>query len=323
MSIGSKILELRMKKNISQEKLADELKVSRQSISKWETDQSIPDLDKIQMLSQFFNVSVDSLVNDDEELIYDEVENNDNQFTKINNFKRVAIILFKTTIIMAICYFVLFMLSITFQKLILQVYGVETETFIYPILLIFDVIIYTFCYIFFPIKIIEKLNKKGSQVTLEIVALAITVVVLSIISYYIDLVDIASVVNIKDQIYIMSYSTLKSYMNRLSLINIIPNALFIIGATISLVTKKIDEKAYITPKLKEYEEVGTGFKVLSFFMGFLGLLIGWVLSFVLMSEWKHDQPVRRKEFIKYFIIGIIVFAVVSSISFVFMITLNS
>lgn len=61
MSIGTKIFELRTSKNLSQGDLADILDVSRQSVSKWETDASIPDLDKLIKLCDLFDVSLDEL----------------------------------------------------------------------------------------------------------------------------------------------------------------------------------------------------------------------------------------------------------------------
>ncbi len=61
MSIGTKIFELRTAKNLSQEDLADILNVSRQSVSKWETDTSIPDLDKLIKLCDLFDVTLDEL----------------------------------------------------------------------------------------------------------------------------------------------------------------------------------------------------------------------------------------------------------------------
>ncbi len=61
MSIGNKIYELRISNNLSQGDLADRLDVSRQSVSKWETDSSIPDLDKLIKMCDIFNVSLDYL----------------------------------------------------------------------------------------------------------------------------------------------------------------------------------------------------------------------------------------------------------------------
>lgn len=62
MTIADRILELRKTKGISQEELADKINVSRQAISKWESGQSFPDLDKIVILSEYFNVTTDYLI---------------------------------------------------------------------------------------------------------------------------------------------------------------------------------------------------------------------------------------------------------------------
>lgn len=62
MTIGEKILNLRKQKNLSQEEVANCLNVSRQTISKWETDQSTPDLDKIGPLCELFEISADELI---------------------------------------------------------------------------------------------------------------------------------------------------------------------------------------------------------------------------------------------------------------------
>ena len=64
MSLGQKIYQLRTAKNLSQEALSEALDVSRQSISKWETDASVPELDKLIALSKFFEISLDELVLD-------------------------------------------------------------------------------------------------------------------------------------------------------------------------------------------------------------------------------------------------------------------
>ena len=66
MNLGEKIYQLRTRKNLSQGDLADALDVSRQSISKWETGASVPELDKLIKLSQLFEVSLDELVLDKE-----------------------------------------------------------------------------------------------------------------------------------------------------------------------------------------------------------------------------------------------------------------
>ncbi|MBR5521812.1 MAG: phosphoglucosamine mutase [Oscillospiraceae bacterium] len=64
MTIGEKITHLRTAANMSQEILADKLSVSRQSVSKWEMDQSLPQIDKVLQLCEMFNISTDELLHD-------------------------------------------------------------------------------------------------------------------------------------------------------------------------------------------------------------------------------------------------------------------
>ena len=60
MTLGQNIARLRAQKNLSQGDLADALEVSRQSVSKWETDASIPELDKLLRLAELFGVTLDA-----------------------------------------------------------------------------------------------------------------------------------------------------------------------------------------------------------------------------------------------------------------------
>ena len=62
MTLGERLARLRNQKGLSQDALAEALGVSRQSVSKWETDASIPELDKLVRLSGLFGVSLDELV---------------------------------------------------------------------------------------------------------------------------------------------------------------------------------------------------------------------------------------------------------------------
>lgn len=66
MTTGEKIKEMRQKFNLSQEQLAGLINVSRQAITKWETDMGIPDINNLQALSKLFNISIDNLVNNSE-----------------------------------------------------------------------------------------------------------------------------------------------------------------------------------------------------------------------------------------------------------------
>lgn len=62
MNIGEKLFELRKNKNLSQEEVAEKLNVTRQTVSKWETNQSTPDFDKIIPLCELFEISTDELL---------------------------------------------------------------------------------------------------------------------------------------------------------------------------------------------------------------------------------------------------------------------
>ena len=62
MNIGEKLYELRKAKNLSQEEVAEKLNVTRQTVSKWETNQSTPDFDKIVPLCELFEITTDELL---------------------------------------------------------------------------------------------------------------------------------------------------------------------------------------------------------------------------------------------------------------------
>ena len=65
MKLSEKITALRKSNNMTQEELADMCNVSRQSISKWEADIALPELEKLLMLSEIFHVSTDVLLKDE------------------------------------------------------------------------------------------------------------------------------------------------------------------------------------------------------------------------------------------------------------------
>ena len=62
MSLGERLYELRKSKNLSQEEVADKLNVTRQTVSKWETDESKPDFDKIVPICELYNINSEELL---------------------------------------------------------------------------------------------------------------------------------------------------------------------------------------------------------------------------------------------------------------------
>lgn len=82
MSLGEKLLDLRKKAGLSQEEVAEKVGVSRQTVSKWETNQTVPELIKVKLLSELYNVSYDYLISEHKlsgditsiEMIVDEID---------------------------------------------------------------------------------------------------------------------------------------------------------------------------------------------------------------------------------------------------------
>lgn len=97
MNVADRIQNLRKTKGISQEQLAEAIGVSRQAVSKWESEQSTPDLEKIVLLSDFFDVTTDYLLkgieptNEIEHMTVGDVI--DNKILTDANGKRMKIIL--------------------------------------------------------------------------------------------------------------------------------------------------------------------------------------------------------------------------------------
>lgn len=89
MDLGKKLYELRKSKNLSQEDVASKLNVSRQTVSKWETNQSTPDFDRIVPLCELFEISTDELLKGEQkqevEIDYNNEEEKNHLFTKKKN----------------------------------------------------------------------------------------------------------------------------------------------------------------------------------------------------------------------------------------------
>lgn len=87
MNLGQRLLELRKSKHLSQEEVAYKLNVTRQTVSKWETDQSTPDFDKIIPLCELYGISPDELLTGKKEI---QIEN-DEDFNKSKRAKGIGL----------------------------------------------------------------------------------------------------------------------------------------------------------------------------------------------------------------------------------------
>lgn len=80
MDLGEKLFELRKSKNLTQDDVAEKLNVTRQTVSKWETNQSTPDFDKIVPLCDLYGISPNELLKGQKENSEVEDNENDNSF---------------------------------------------------------------------------------------------------------------------------------------------------------------------------------------------------------------------------------------------------
>lgn len=108
MSLGQNLQFLRKRDNITQEQLAEVLEVSRQSVSKWESDTTYPEMEKLLQLANLFHCSLDDLVQKDISTQYVEDKCNYDQF--MNQFSKritagVGLILSGLTLMMFLCTF--------------------------------------------------------------------------------------------------------------------------------------------------------------------------------------------------------------------------
>ena len=113
MELNERLYELRKNNNWSQEELAEKLDVSRQTISKWESNKAIPELEKLIKLSEIYNITLDELVKGEipEDILK---ENSGKKFQKLKSFlkkhwKKILII-FSIIILLSL---ILFFINIT------------------------------------------------------------------------------------------------------------------------------------------------------------------------------------------------------------------
>lgn len=114
MDLGNKIMRLRKKQGMSQEELAEQVGVARQTISKWELGETAPDLKQAQMLSKIFNVSLDELTdNDIKDVLVEKVSNTEKVTNKALLLLKIIGILFG---VLVISFFGLILLNIIYKN---------------------------------------------------------------------------------------------------------------------------------------------------------------------------------------------------------------
>lgn len=104
MEFANQLKKYRTEKNLSQEQLAEEIFVTRQTISNWETEKSYPDVHSLMLLSSLFQVSLDQLLKGDIEIMKNEIKKED--IAQFNKYSVMYTISLFVTVISAIPLFV-------------------------------------------------------------------------------------------------------------------------------------------------------------------------------------------------------------------------
>lgn len=147
MSLGENLQFLRKKNNITQEQLAEQLEVSRQSVSKWESDSAYPEMDKLRQLCTLFHCSMDDLVQGDVSQVYvEDNANYDRHYNELSKFISLGIALIllglsSTCLAYGVNYFfegepikedfcgIIFLIFLVIGVAILILFGIRNEDF--------------------------------------------------------------------------------------------------------------------------------------------------------------------------------------------------
>ena len=110
MDLGKKIQELRKKENLSQEQLAEKMNVTRQTISKWELNETTPDIKQAKELSKLFKISLDELTeNDITTLVMQKVSSTEKLAGLVLKVSKWLGVCFLVTLVIDIISFIIFM----------------------------------------------------------------------------------------------------------------------------------------------------------------------------------------------------------------------
>lgn len=309
MTIGEKIYKLRSEKGISQETMALDLNVSRQAVSKWETDQSIPDLDKIKLLSDYFEVSIDYLVKDieksnqtiEEQVSEVKIENK----YDANKIKRVVRIMLKTAISLTIMYFIYYLICVFGQAYIVEL-G-KNWTFVFPTVDFIKKLIQCSFIIVISCITLKRLKKDTSSSLFELVTLIsyligswliLSVIFVDIEQRYINNLDYDWIFNAQ-----IIYIKLVNYISRFSVYLTTITILLEVSLVIMIIVRKFDITKYVLPKNKK--EFKWSDAVLSACIGtFLGIP-GLLFEIIWLLDAKTDNIYRFKKMRFWYIMGCI------------------
>lgn len=298
MTIGEKIYKLRTEAKISQETLALDLNISRQAVSKWETDQSIPDLDNIKMIANYFNVTVESLVDED----YEKLINKEDLAKNTNTIKMVGKILMLSTLGLIATYFTLFLVFTLFQIPLGQLIFDRHNIFIFSFPLFLIVLSNTAYYIVMSIISLKRLGQENKKNFFEMMAL-ISIALLITARFTFGLFNSSTFSHRDDVEYLISYSNYNALINSLSILITTIDFIYVAGASLILAGKVIDKSSYkpflSTKTYKKWHSVVTFFASYNFGI----ILLPFYISF--MKEHKNQTLYKTDRISHWYKLGLI------------------
>lgn len=247
MSIGEKIYNLRIKAKVSQENMALDLGVSRQAVSKWETDQSIPDLENLKMIASYFNVSLSSLIDDQVKEI--KVKEEDIHSTK--KTYRASKILLIIASSLALFTFVIFSLIIILQNPLKILFGLDGFTnnelklkFVFPIIEFITLFLLIAFIIVMSLNVIKKQNKKDRNIVLEILAIALLIFIVCDFLILPRFNTILFKKQFNDVAFAISYNNLNYFINFIEPLIVLTIITYVVGISFSLISRVINPLGY-------------------------------------------------------------------------------
>ncbi|MBQ8293727.1 MAG: helix-turn-helix transcriptional regulator [Bacilli bacterium] len=302
MTIGEKIYKLRSEKGVSQETMALDLNVSRQAVSKWETDQSIPDLDKIKLLSEYFNVTIDSLVKSSE--IKKEIIVEKNKEYDANKIKRLTKIMFKTSIALAILYLVYYLLVVIFQKN-LSIFKYSEWVAVFPTVDFIQKLITCSFTVVVSCITLKRMKKDNLSTLFELIAFLVYFVGITFFLEYLFGYISSNYINSLPQVdgvhTEIVYIKLVSELSRLYALMNVSTVLCFVSLIMVMIIRRFDNNKYTLPQeRKEYKRIDA---VMSFLNGlFLGIP-GLLFQIIWLLDAKVDNVERFKKMRFWYIWG--------------------
>lgn len=241
MTIGEKIYNLRTKANISQETMGIDLGVSRQAVSKWETNQSTPDLENLKMIANYFNIPLTDLIDDN----VDKMVVKQEEVKVINKLTKGYNVLFKIALILSIIQFACFALLVFFQNVLAHVLrlGIQGEhTFVFPVLDFIGLVLILGFIIFISLKVRLNKNVGNNSIAFEIVSIVLCAV---ITNTYLALPGLTSLIFknfFNDAVHAMSYAAVRSLVSNVQPYVIIISVIFVTAMTLKLAVKSFKNK---------------------------------------------------------------------------------